>query len=81
MSAWVIRERECVHRSSKVEGEFYQGTAYVERLQRLPAHEALKTSRNVPPFFWADAEQIIVWLCQDCARAIGFQPQPETTHA
>ena len=61
------RERECIHRAGGAQGEFYRGTAYVEHLQRLSSFEAMKFAGRVSPFFWSDAAQIVVWLCDDCA--------------
>ena len=61
------RVRECVHRASGAQGDFYSGSAYVKQLQRLPAAAALKAAARVTPFFWADAPRIEVWLCRDCA--------------
>jgi hypothetical protein len=79
MGAHVTRERECLHRNHGVQGDFYGGTAYVDLIQRLPINEALKVARNVTPFFWADAAHISVWLCDDCATAIGFQIARQTS--
>jgi hypothetical protein len=64
----VIRERECVHRISGVDGEFFSGESFIQALQSLRGEAALKLSRKVGPFFWADAAHIKVWLCTDCAR-------------
>lgn len=66
------RVRECVHRASGTGGEFYRGSIYVKHLQRLPSTAALKTAGKVTPFFWADAEHILVWLCRDCAAELGL---------
>jgi hypothetical protein len=63
-----FRERECIHRVSGAEGEHYSGKAYVEHLQRLHSLDALKFAGSVTPFFWSDAAQIVVWLCDDCAE-------------
>ncbi|MDT7781504.1 MAG: hypothetical protein QOC99_4016 [Acidobacteriota bacterium] len=64
------RMRECVHRASGAEGEFYRGGVYVKHLQRLPSATALKAASKVTSFFWADAEHILVWLCRDCAAEL-----------
>lgn len=79
MSAYVTRERECLHRDPGVEGEFYRGTAYIALLQRLPINHALQMARNVTPFFWSDAEHIAVWLCDHCATEMGFQTARQTS--
>ncbi|MDT5294868.1 MAG: hypothetical protein QOJ76_1748 [Acidobacteriota bacterium] len=66
------RVRECVHRASGADGDLYRGGAYVKQLQRLPAAAAMKAAAKVTPFFWADAAQILVWLCRDCAAELGL---------
>jgi hypothetical protein len=70
-AAQSYRERECVHRASgKAEGEFYQGTSYVQSLMRLRAAAAAEFAGRVTSFFWSDAQQVIVWLCRDCASRL-----------
>jgi hypothetical protein len=64
--------RECVHRASGAAGECYRGGAYVKYLQRLPSAVALSVAARVAPFFWADAEHILIWLCRDCADELGL---------
>ena len=65
------RERECVHRAGgTAEGEFYQGTSYVQSLMRLRAAAAAEFANRVTSFFWSDAQQIVVWLCRDCASRL-----------
>lgn len=66
------RERECVHRGRGAAGEYYAGTSYVERLQRLRGEDAVRFAGRVAPFFWADAPRINVWLCDDCAASLGL---------
>ena len=61
------RERECAHRAPGVGGCFYSGASYVQSLQRLRASAAADFSARVSSFFWSDARQIVVWLCDDCA--------------
>lgn len=73
MNEQSYRERECIHRVSGAEGEQYTGKAYVQRLQRLQSHDALRFAGNVTPFFWSDAAQIVVWLCDDCASVLGLK--------
>jgi hypothetical protein len=62
-----FRERECFHRESGVEGEFYNGAFYIQAIQRLPADKAMKMAGRISPFYWIDAPHILVWLCRDCA--------------
>ena len=64
------KERECIHRNQKTEGDYYTGTNYIKALQRLPVSAAMKMAGNVGAFFWADAPNIKVWLCSDCAREL-----------
>ena len=61
------RVRECMHRDEGVAGEFYRGSEYVKHLQRMSSDAAVRIASNITPFFWADAPQILVWLCRDCA--------------
>jgi hypothetical protein len=79
MSVQMKRERECVHRDGEAAGRFYQGTAYVESLQRLPVSTAMSVARNVTAFFWSDAAHIVVWLCRDCASHLGLEPSQDTS--
>lgn len=64
------RERECVHRACGAEGDFYKGASYVQSLMRLRAAAAAEFSNRVTSFFWSDAQQIVVWLCHDCAARL-----------
>ena len=64
------RERECVHRHEGTEGEFYLGASYVQSLMRLRAAAATEFANRVTSFFWSDAQQIVVWLCRDCASRL-----------
>jgi hypothetical protein len=66
------RVRECVHRASGAAGDFYRGSVYVKQLQRLRPSAAMETASKVTPFFWADAAQILVWLCRDCSAELGL---------
>lgn len=61
------RVRECLHRATGVAGEYYRGSEYVKHLQRMNTDAAMRMASNITPFFWADAPQILVWLCRDCA--------------
>ncbi|HEY6118825.1 MAG TPA: hypothetical protein VIV66_02640 [Pyrinomonadaceae bacterium] len=76
MKKQVLRERECIHQDEGVEGEFYNGVFYVQALQRLPVNKAVQIAGKVSPFFWADAAQILVWLCRDCASEVGVAESP-----
>lgn len=66
------RERECIHRAGGSEGEYYEGTSYINRLQRLRSEDALRFAGRVAPFFWSDAPRIVVWLCDGCAEELGL---------
>ena len=68
----VMRERHCSHWSQGAAGEFYRGEQYVAALQRLRSAAAMRVTGNVEAFFWADAPRVRVWLCRDCATAIGL---------
>jgi hypothetical protein len=71
-----FRERECIHRDEDVEGELYDGVAYVQALQHLPVDQAMKVAARVSSFFWSDASHIMVWLCEDCAAALDLNERP-----
>ena len=73
MSEQEYHIRECVHRVSGAEGESYRGSVYVKYLQRLRTDAAMRAASKVTPFFWADAAQIVVWLCRDCAVEVGLK--------
>ena len=64
------RVRECLHRAAGAAGEYYRGSEYVKHLQRMSTDAAMRIASNVTPFFWADAGQILVWLCRDCAAQL-----------
>jgi hypothetical protein len=75
MSAAVLneqshRQRECVHRKRGARGGLYEGASYVQSLQRLRATTAAEFAARVTSFYWADAAQIVVWLCDDCAAEL-----------
>lgn len=76
MSKKVYRERECIHRVHGEEGEFYNGVIYVQAIQRLPSAEAVKLSRRIEQFYWADAADILIWICRDCAKALRLNEAP-----
>ncbi len=73
MSEQDYRVRECIHRSRGAAGDFYKGDAYVRYLQRLRSAAAVNFAGKVTAFFWADAAQVLVWLCRDCASEIGIR--------
>ena len=76
MNRQVFRERECIHRDEGAEGEFYNGVFYVQALQRLPVDQAVEVAGRVSSFFWADAPQILVWLCHKCALQVRLTDTP-----
>ena len=76
MKKQLFRERECIHRDKGEEGEFYNGAFYLQALQRLPINKAMLIANKVGSFFWADAPQILVWLCFDCAEDLGLTDTP-----
>ena len=69
------RVRECNHRDAGAEGEFYRGSEYVKHIQRMNTDTAMRIASNITPFFWADAPQILVWLCRDCASELRLPVQ------
>jgi len=72
----VFRERECIHRDEGADGEFYNGSFYVQALQQLPIDEAMQMARKVGSFFWSDAPNINVWLCSACAAELHLGDSP-----
>lgn len=62
------KERECVHRRTGADGDFYPGARFVHALQRMRGEAALALARKVGAFFWEDAPRVSVWLCRECAR-------------
>ena len=74
----VFRERECIHRDEGADGEFYNGVFYVQALQRLPIDQAMQMAGKVSSFFWADASNIIVWLCHACAGEMHLGESPRS---
>ncbi|MDT5294714.1 MAG: hypothetical protein QOJ76_1594 [Acidobacteriota bacterium] len=71
-AAQAVRERHCAHHLGGAAGEPYGGKSYVAALQRLKGSEAMEAARYVEPFFWSDAPLVTVWLCGDCAAALGL---------
>jgi hypothetical protein len=76
MKRQMFRERECIHREEGAGGDFYNGVFYLQALQRLRVDDAVKMSGKVTSFFWSDAPQIIVWLCDDCATELRLNETP-----
>jgi hypothetical protein len=76
MTRQMFRERECIHREKRSEGDFYNGAFYIQALQRLRVDEAVKVAARVSSFFWADAPHIVVWLCDDCAGELRLTDTP-----
>jgi len=72
----VFRERECIHRDTSDDGEFYNGTFYIKALQRLPVDRAMVIAGKVGAFFWVDAQHTLVWLCPDCADELSLSGSP-----
>ncbi len=70
------KERECFHRIKGAEGEFYNGMFYLQALSRLQVDAAIQMAAKVTSFFWADAPDIVVWLCRDCAEEVGLLDRP-----
>jgi hypothetical protein len=76
MSRQVFRERECIHRDEGAEGEFYNGVFYIQALQQLRVDDAVGVAGKVSSFFWADAPNILVWLCRECASELHLSDTP-----
>ena len=76
MTRQMFRERECIHRDEGCEGDFYNGVFYIQALQRLRVDEAVQIAGKVSSFFWSDAPQIIVWLCDACAGELRLTDTP-----
>ncbi len=74
----VFRERECIHRDEGADGEFYNGAFYVQALQQLPIDRAMEVAGKVGSFFWADAQNIMVWLCLSCAAELNLADSPRS---
>jgi hypothetical protein len=76
MKRQMFRERECIHREEGADGDFYNGAFYLQALQRLRVDDAVKMSAKVASFFWSDAPQIMVWLCDECAAELRLSETP-----
>ena len=76
MTKQMYRERECIHREEGADGDFYNGVFYIQALQRLRVNDAVQMASKVTSFFWADAPQILVWLCDDCATQLRLTDTP-----
>ena len=69
-------ERECIHHQDGAEGDSYNGTFFVQALQRLQSDDAVRIAGKVTPFFWVDAPRVLVWLCRDCATELHLNDVP-----
>ena len=76
MNKQFFLERECTHRDSGAEGDFYNGMFFVQALQRLQSNDALKIAGKVTPFYWVDAPRVLVWLCRECAAELNLSDVP-----
>lgn len=76
MKRQMFRERECIHREEGATGDFYSGVFYLQALQRLRVDDAVRMASKVTSFFWSDAPQIMVWLCDDCATDLRLTETP-----
>ncbi|HEX3251913.1 MAG TPA: hypothetical protein VHS05_20925 [Pyrinomonadaceae bacterium] len=76
MKRQMFRERECIHREEGAEGDFYNGSFYVQALQRMRVDAAVKMAGKVSSFFWSDAPHILVWLCDECASELRLNEAP-----
>ena len=76
MKKQFIFERECIHRDSGIEGEFYNGMFFVQALQRLQSADAVKMAQKITPFYWVDAPRVTIWLCRDCAAELHIADSP-----
>ena len=81
MKRQMFRERECIHREEGADGDFYNGAFYLQALQRLRVDDAVRMAGKVTSFFWADAPQILVWLCNDCASELHLDAPRALTQA
>jgi hypothetical protein len=76
MKRQMFRERECIHREEGAEGDFYNGSFYVQALQRMRVFAAVKMAGKFSSFFWSDAPHILVWLCDECASEMRLNEAP-----
>jgi hypothetical protein len=64
--------RSCIHYRTHPPGAYYGGIEYVAALQKLKASAAMQAVNKVESFFWNDAPKVQVWLCHECAAALGL---------
>jgi hypothetical protein len=69
-------ERECIHRETAPEGDFYNGVFVVQAIQNLGSEAAMKFASRMSPFFWTDAPRVHVWLCRECAAELQLSNAP-----
>jgi len=72
----MFREAEGFSREEGTYGDFFNGVFYLQALQRLRVDDAVKMAGKVTAFFWSDAPQIIVWLCDECAAELSLSETP-----
>ena len=76
MSRQFFFERECMHRDDGADGEVYNGSFFIQALQRLQSDDAVKVAGKVAPFYWVDAPRVLVWLCRSCAAELDISETP-----
>ena len=68
-----FKERACEHYRRDARGAPVGGRSYLSALQRLRGPAAERVARAVESFFWSDAPRVRVWLCPECAAALGIK--------
>ncbi len=76
MKKQFLLERECIHYQDGADANSYNGTFFVQALQRLQSDEAVRIAGKVTPFFWVDAPKVLVWLCRECAGELHLNDIP-----
>ncbi len=76
MKKQFLLERECIHHQYGVDADSYNGTFFVQALQRLQSDDAVRIAGKVTPFFWVDAPKVLVWLCRECAGELHLNDIP-----
>jgi hypothetical protein len=76
MKKQFLLERECIHHQQGADADSYNGTFFVQALQRLQSDEAVRVAGKVTPFFWVDAPKVLVWLCRECATELHLNDVP-----
>ena len=70
-----FKERACAHYRRDAWGVPLGGRTYLSALQRLRGPAAERVARSVEAFFWSDAPRVRVWLCRECAAALGIEDE------